>query len=62
MNDEQPTPLQAAFWFTDQEKRYVLIICGLILLGLATRYFYLKSETSKLYTPATTERTEPTYE
>lgn len=62
MKDEQPTPLQAAFWLTEQERRYILTICALILLGIAARYFYLKSEKSKVYTPACTENPEPAHE
>ena len=52
MTHKKPSPLQAGFWLTDQEKRYVLVICSLVLLGMAVRYFYLKNENPKVYTPA----------
>ena len=58
MIEKQPTPLQASFWLTSQEKVYILIICTLFLLGLAARHFYLKNETVTLYTPAGIEETE----
>lgn len=62
MLKEPPSPLQASFWLTNQEKRYILVICALFLLGIAARYFYLKNETPKVYTPAGIEETEPNHE
>ena len=50
--------MQACFWLTEQERRYVLVICALALLGIAARYFYLKSEKPEVYTPAGIEQTE----
>ena len=52
MPDKNPSPLQASFWLTGQERRYVLVICALVLLGITARYFYLKYEQPKAYTPA----------
>jgi hypothetical protein len=52
MPDKKPTPLQASYWLTKQEKHYVLILCALALLGIAARFFYLKYEKPKVYTPA----------
>ena len=59
MPNEKPTPLQASFWLTEQEKRYILVVCSLFLLGLAARYFYLKNEVPEVYTPAGIEEMEP---
>ena len=62
MIEKKPTPLQASFWLTSQEKGYILVICALFLLGLAARYFYLKKETVTVYTPTGIEMTENSYE
>jgi hypothetical protein len=62
MTEKQPTPLQASFWLTHQEKTYILIICALFLLGLAARHFYLKNETTTVYTPAGIEEVEKSHE
>lgn len=58
MADKKPSPLQASFWLSNQEKYYILIICALFLVGLAARYFYLKKDQSKIYTPAGIEEME----
>ena len=62
MTEKQPTPLQASFWLTNQEKTYILVICALFLMGLAARYFYLKKETATVYTPAGIAEVEKPYE
>lgn len=62
MPEKKPSPLQASFWLTTQEKRYILVICALALLGIAARYFYLKNEKPKVYTPVGIEKTEPNHE
>lgn len=62
MAENKPSPLQASFWLTDLEKRYILVVCALFLIGLAARYFYLKNETAGVYTPDGMEETEPTHE
>ncbi|HEY5653981.1 MAG TPA: hypothetical protein VIR63_06405 [Pontiella sp.] len=59
---QSPSPLQACFLLTEQEKRYILVVCALFLLGLAVRYFYLKNETLKVYTPAEVEQRDQGYE
>jgi hypothetical protein len=41
MNIKKPGPLQAGFWLTVQERRYILIICALFFIGLAARYYHL---------------------
>ncbi len=58
MPDKNPSPLQASFWLTGQEKRYILVICALVLLGIAARYFYLKNEKPEAYAPAGIEEQE----
>jgi len=58
MSNKQPTPLQASFWLTHQEKTYILAVCTIFLIGIAARYFYLKNETPAAYTPAGTEELE----
>ena len=62
MADKKPSPLQASFWLTEQEKRSILVICALFLVGVAARYFHLKNETSTVYTPAGIEKVEPNNE
>jgi hypothetical protein len=56
MPDRNLTPWQAGYWLTGQEKRSILVICALILLGIAARYFYLKYEKPTAYTPAGMEK------
>jgi hypothetical protein len=58
MVEKKSSPLQASFWLTDLEKRYILVICALFLIGLAARYFYLKKQTPAVYTPAGIEETD----
>jgi hypothetical protein len=41
MTVEKPSPLQAGFWLTTQERRYILIVCALLFIGLAARYYHL---------------------
>ncbi|MEN7973666.1 MAG: hypothetical protein ABFR47_07505 [Verrucomicrobiota bacterium] len=62
MPDKSSSPLQASFWLTAQEKRYILVICALALLGIAARYFYLKNEKAEVYTPAGIEEVEQNHE
>ena len=52
MNIEKPTPLQAGFWLTVQERRYILIICALFFIGLAFRYYHLKQQQPEKITAA----------
>jgi len=58
MGNEQPTPLQASFWLTNQEKGYVLVVCAILLVGIVARYFYLKNEAPEVYTPTGIEQVE----
>jgi hypothetical protein len=44
MREKNPGPLRAGFWLNSQEKGYILVVCLMALIGLAVRYFYLKSE------------------
>ncbi len=62
MSDKQPTPLQASFWLTKEERGYILTICVIFLVGIAARYFYLKNETPEIYTPASLEEVENSHE
>ena len=55
MSDKPPTPLQASFWLTQEEMRYILVLCALFLIGIAARFFYLKNEPAGTYTPAGVE-------
>ena len=59
MKREPPTPLQAGFWLTNEEKVYILAIFAIFLVGIVARYFYLKHETPKAYTPEGIEKAEP---
>lgn len=52
MGSKNPSPLQTAFWLTEQEKRYILVICAIFVLGLLARYWYLKHDMPKEYTPS----------
>lgn len=58
MANKSPSPLQASFWLSDQEKRYILVICAVFLLGLFARYWYLKHEKPEEYSPAGLEKSE----
>ena len=62
MAAKKPTPLQASFWLTEEEKRYILIICAVFLLGLAARYWYLKQDTPEEYQPEGLENPEQNHE
>ncbi len=59
MRDQPPTPLQASFWLTREEMGYILVIFAIFLVGIVARYFYLKHETPKAYTPEGIEKKEP---
>ncbi|WP_372798197.1 hypothetical protein [Pontiella sp.] len=43
MEEKTPSPLQAAFWLSKQERLYILIICVLFLLGVGARILYLNN-------------------
>lgn len=62
MAKKKISPLQAGFWLTEQEKRYILIICAIFLLGLMARYWYLKHEKPKEYIPEGIEKVENDHE
>jgi len=62
MNSEQPTPLQASFWLTHQEKIYIMVVCTIFLIGLVSRYFSLKNEGPEVYVPAGLEEVEVFHE
>ena len=62
MANKKISPLQAGFWLSEQEKRYILTICAIFLLGLIARYYYLKHETPEAYTPPGLEQTELNHE
>ena len=51
MANKTPSPLQASFWLTHQEKRYIWVICALLLLGITARFYYLQNETPEVYVP-----------
>ena len=54
--------MQASFWLSEQEKRYILVICAIFLLGLVARYWYQKNETPHAYTPKGIEKVEQSHE
>jgi hypothetical protein len=58
MADKKPSPLQSSFLLTTQEKRYILIICALFLLGIIARYLFLNNRRPTAYTPAGIEEPE----
>ncbi len=62
MAKNKPSPLQAGFWLSDQEKQYILVICAIFLLGLIARYWYLKHDTPETYSPAGLEKVEKNHE
>jgi len=62
MAKRKPSPLQAGFWLTDQEKRYILVICAIFLLGLVARYWYLKNDKPREYRPGGIEKMEQRHE
>lgn len=62
MRNKKPSPFLASFLLTDQEKLYVLVVCGIFLLGFCARHFYLINETPAVYTPAGIEQMENGHE
>ena len=62
MKEKEPTPLQASFWLTKQEQGYILVVCAVFLVGIAARYFYLKTETPEAYAPGGVEEPEKSHE
>jgi hypothetical protein len=62
MANKKISPLQASFWLSDQEKRYILVVCAVFLLGLIARYYYLHNETPEGYIPPGAEQTEQNHE
>ncbi len=62
MAKKNPSPLQAGFWLSEQEKRYILVICAIFLLGLMVRYWYLKHDMPIEYVPKGIEKVEQSNE
>jgi len=62
MANKKPSPLQASFWLSEQEKRYLLVICGIFLLGLIARYWYQTNEEPVAYTPKGIEKLEQSHD
>ena len=62
MANKKISPLQASFWLSEQEKRYILVICAVFMLGLIARYYYLNREKPEVYTPPDPEQTEQNHE
>jgi len=62
MSADKPSPLQAGFWLTVQERRYILIICALLFIGLVARYYHLRHETLGEEIPAGIAQMEHNYE
>ena len=62
MAKKKISPLQAGFWLSEQEKRYILVICAIFLLGLIARYYYLNNEKPEGYTATGHEQMEQNHE
>ena len=62
VNKRKASPLQASFWLTDQEKRYILVICAIFLLGLVVRYWYLNNGKPREYDPRGLDKLEEQHE
>lgn len=58
MAEKKTTPLHAAFSFTSQEKRYILIICTLFLLGIIARWLFLNNRRPTPYEPVGIEQAQ----
>ncbi len=48
---KKKSPLESGFWLSAEEKRYILIVCAIFLLGILVRYWYLKRDQPREYTP-----------
>jgi hypothetical protein len=62
MASEKRSPFQTSFWLSEQEKRYILVICAIFLLGLFARYWYLKHQKPEKYRPVGLEKLENAHE
>ena len=62
MANKKPSPLQASFWLSEQEKWYILAVCTIFLLGLIVRYWYLKHDKPREYIPKGIEKVEKNHE
>ena len=62
MANQKHSPLQSGFLLTEQEKRYILIISAVFLLGLVARYWYVQHEKPTEYTPDGIEKVEHRHE
>ena len=62
MANKKISPLQASFWLSEQEKRYILVVCAIFLLGLLARSYYLNHQNSEAYEPPGLEHREPDHE
>lgn len=62
MANKKISPLQAGFWLSAQEKRYILVICAVFLLGLIARHYYHRHETPEAYIPRGVEEKEQHHE
>lgn len=62
MAKKKISPLQAGFWLSEQEKRYILVICAVFMLGLIARYYYMKQEKTGTYMPPDPAQTEQNHE
>jgi hypothetical protein len=58
MANKKISPFQAGFWLSEQEKRYVLVICAIFLLGLIARHYYLNKAKPEAHIPPGIEQTE----
>lgn len=58
MSERKIGPLRASLWLTDEEKRYILVVCAILLFGMAARYWHLKREKAEPYAPRGVEKTK----
>jgi hypothetical protein len=62
MANKKISPLQASFWLSEQEKRYILVVCALFLLGMISRHYYMKHQLTAAYAPPNPELKEQNHE
>lgn len=62
MSKRIPTPLQASFWITAEERRYLLVIITILVIGSIVRYVYFRKTVGEPLTSAAQELNQPVHE